>query len=84
VALLIHALTALKLLVLADALFSWALKPEQFPRSLTKPLLDPLYAPLRRALMPFTGSIDLSPLIALAALYALQALLERGRTSDKD
>jgi YggT family protein len=77
VALLIQLLKVASMLVIADAVFTWVLKPNQFPRTLTKPLLDPVYAPLRRALLPITGSIDLSPLIVLAALYALQSFLER-------
>jgi uncharacterized protein YggT (Ycf19 family) len=80
VGLLVQLLNAFKLLVIADALFSWVLKPNQFPRTLTKPLLDPVYAPLRRLLQPLTGSIDLSPLLVLAALYALQAFLERSKS----
>lgn len=76
-ALLIQLLKVASMLVIADAVFTWVLKPNQFPRTLTKPLLDPVYAPLRRALLPITGSIDLSPLIVLAALYALQSFLER-------
>lgn len=81
-AVLIQVLNVFKLLVIADALFSWVLKPNQFPRSLTKPLLDPLYDPMRRALQPFTGSVDLSPLLVLGVLYALQAFLERNASSE--
>jgi uncharacterized protein YggT (Ycf19 family) len=77
VALLYYALNAAMLLVAADALFSWMFKPTQFPRSLTKPLLDPVLDPLRGALHPFTGNLDLSPLIALAVLFTLQKLIER-------
>ncbi len=75
--LLINVLNLLRLLIVADALFSWTLKPSQFPRSVTKPLLDPIYDPLRHALRPLTGSVDLSPLIALGALYVLQLVIER-------
>ena len=77
--LILLAINALKLLVFADAVFSWLMPANHFPRSLTKPLLDPVYAPLRRVLHPLTGPVDLSPLIALAVLYGLQLWLERKR-----
>ena len=76
-ALLIRVFNVLRLVILADAVFSWVLKPDQFPRSLTKPLLDPVYDPMRHALAPYTHSVDLSPLIALAVLYVLQLFVER-------
>jgi uncharacterized protein YggT (Ycf19 family) len=75
--LLIPVFNVLRLVILADAVFSWVLKPDQFPRSLTKPLLDPVYDPLRSALKPIMHSVDVSPLIALAVLYVLQLLVER-------
>jgi uncharacterized protein YggT (Ycf19 family) len=77
VALLLHTLTALKVLVVADALFSWFLTPGTPPRSWTGALLDPLYAPLRRLLQPLLGSIDLSPLIALLLLHLCALALSR-------
>jgi uncharacterized protein YggT (Ycf19 family) len=76
---LLHAINALRLLVVADALFTFALKPDQFPRSLTKPLLDPIYAPWRETVGRATGHIDLSPLVALAILYVVQNWLVRQR-----
>jgi uncharacterized protein YggT (Ycf19 family) len=72
---LLLVLRAARVLVIADAIFSWVMRPDQFPRSLTKPLLDPIYAPMRRVLTPFTGSFDLSPLILLILLFALERAL---------
>lgn len=37
-------------------------------------LLEPLYAPLRRLIPPMSG-IDLAPLLALIAVYALRIIL---------
>ncbi len=37
-------------------------------------LLEPLYAPIRRILPPM-GGLDLSPLVVLIAIYALQIIL---------
>lgn len=37
-------------------------------------LLEPIYAPIRRVL-PSMGGIDLSPLVALVAIYALEIIL---------
>ena len=76
---LILVFNLLRGLIVADAVFSWVFKPEQFPRSITKPILDPVYAPLRRALAPLTGSVDITPLIALGVLYVAQVAVERSR-----
>jgi YggT family protein len=75
VAALIFVLQAARWLVILDAVLTWVMPPDGFPRSLTKTLLDPVYAPLRRVLMPLTGNVDLSPLIVLAALFFLQRAL---------
>jgi uncharacterized protein YggT (Ycf19 family) len=72
---LIVLINGLKVLIIADAVFSWVVPPDVFPRSLTKAILDPVYAPVRSLLAPLTGSIDLSPLIALGLLYALEKAL---------
>lgn len=37
-------------------------------------LLEPIYAPIRR-FMPETGGLDLAPLVALLAVYALRIIL---------
>jgi len=37
-------------------------------------LLEPLYAPIRRVLPPM-GGLDLAPLVALIAVYALRIIL---------
>jgi uncharacterized protein YggT (Ycf19 family) len=76
---LLYAINALRLLVVADALFSFAMKPDQFPRSFTKPLLDPVYAPWRETVGRATGHFDLSPLVALAILWVAQAWVARER-----
>lgn len=82
VALLLHAVNLAKLLVIADALFTWVLPPERFPRSLTKPLLDPVYEPIRAAL-PLIGPIDLSPLVLLGALFVIGRWLEARGVHDE-
>ncbi|MDH5670916.1 MAG: YggT family protein [Myxococcales bacterium] len=72
-----HLITGLQLLVFGDALFSWFLSPDTPPRAWTKPLLDPVYEPVRNALSPTGLPIDLAPLLALAVLYGIQKMLER-------
>ena len=37
-------------------------------------LLEPIYAPIRR-MLPETGGLDLAPLVALLAVYALRIIL---------
>jgi len=82
VAFIRHFFNALRVLIVVDAVASWvSTSSDAFPRSLTKPLLDPLYSPLRHLLQPLTGPIDLSPLIALGALYAIEAALGRNQAS---
>jgi YggT family protein len=39
-------------------------------------LLEPIYGPIRRVL-PDMGGLDLSPLVLLVILYALQVVLQR-------
>jgi uncharacterized protein YggT (Ycf19 family) len=70
------------ILVVADALLSWVMPPDRFPRSVTKPLLDPIYEPIRAVLSPFTGSVDLSPLVLLAVLFGLQRWIESRRVTE--
>jgi len=82
ISVLINVLSALRWLVIADAVLSWVMPPDQAPRTFTKALLDPVYAPIRRALRPLTGSVDLAPLVALAVLFALQLWLERKRSTE--
>lgn len=71
-------INGLKLLIVCDALFSWVMAENAFPRSFTKSLLDPIYAPVRALLRPLTGSFDLAPLVALGFLYALQVAVRPG------
>lgn len=37
-------------------------------------LLDPIYAPIRR-ILPAMGGLDLSPIVALLGVYALEIIL---------
>jgi YggT family protein len=39
-------------------------------------LLEPIYGPIRRVL-PDMGGLDLSPLVLLVILYAIQVVLQR-------
>jgi uncharacterized protein YggT (Ycf19 family) len=81
VVVLLFVLRAARWLVIADAVLSWVQRPDAAPRSFTKALLDPLYAPLRSVLQPLTGPVDLTPLLVLAALFFLEKSLSRGGAS---
>jgi YggT family protein len=77
---LVLFLTLLRLLefiVLADALFSWfAPSKDQFPRSLTSQIADPLCAPFRKLLGPeSTGGMDFSPILVMFALDLMRNAL---------
>lgn len=78
---LLFVIQAARWLVILDAILSWVMPPGSFPRSLTKSLLDPVYAPLRRVLQPLTGNVDLSPLIVLVALFLLERALAGKRAA---
>lgn len=74
-----YIINALRILVVVDALSSWLLRESEFPRTITSPLLAPIYRPLRALLGPYTGNFDASPLVVLIALTALAAFLRRRR-----
>ena len=74
-ALFITLLRVLEIVLIADAVLSWVLpNKDQFPRSLTSQIADPLCAPFRR-LMGGMGGIDFSPLIALIVLQVMRGML---------
>jgi YggT family protein len=76
--LLYFLLTAIKWLIIIDAVLSWVMPEDRFPRSLTGQITDPLYAPIRALLPPDkTGGFDLSPLIVLMLVYAMESMLHR-------
>lgn len=43
-------------------------------------LLEPLYGPIRRILPPM-GGLDLSPLVALIAVYAIRIVLQNNQAA---
>jgi YggT family protein len=78
-ALFITLLYVLGLTIIFDALLSWVFpNKEQFPRSLTSQIADPLCAPFRKLIGPERmGGFDLSPLAALILLQVMRGLLTR-------
>jgi YggT family protein len=75
---LLTIVTGIKWLILIDAILSWFMPEDRFPRSLTGQLTDPLYAPFRAVLKPErTGGFDLSPLIVLMILFFFESLIAR-------
>jgi YggT family protein len=78
-ALFITLLYVLELTIIFDALLSWVFpNKEQFPRSLTSQIADPLCAPFRKLIGPERmGGFDLSPLAALILLQVMRGLLTR-------
>ncbi|NAZ37462.1 YggT family protein [Rubellimicrobium sp. CFH 75288] len=72
-----------KFLIFAHFIMSWllafnVLNPrQQFVQQVwggLSRLLEPLYGPIRRVLPPM-GGLDLAPLVALVAIYALEIVL---------
>ncbi|HEY2735795.1 MAG TPA: YggT family protein [Polyangiales bacterium] len=78
-ALFITLLRVLEYTILADALLSWVVpNKEEFPRSITSQIADPLCAPFRKLLGPErTGGMDLSPIATMIALQLMSGLLTR-------
>jgi uncharacterized protein YggT (Ycf19 family) len=78
VSLLYFLITGIKWLIIIDAVLSWVMPEDRFPRSLTGQITDPLYAPIRAILKPDkTGGFDMSPLIVLMLVYAMESMLRR-------
>jgi YggT family protein len=78
-AMFITLLRVLELTIIADALISWVVpSKDQFPRTITSQISDPLCAPFRKLIGPErTGGFDLSPLAALILLQVMRGLLTR-------
>ena len=74
---LLRLLDVLKWLVIADAVLSWFVPADRFPRALTQAVLGPVYGPIHALLGAHTGPVDLAPLIVLAVLFALQLIVRR-------
>jgi len=69
-------LSLVELLIVARVVLSWVASPAsrnpvvQLIRSATDPILLPI-----RSILPRTGMFDLSPMVALFAIYLLQGLV---------
>ena len=75
---LLFIIQALRLVIFADVILSWVMNdPDKFPRSLTRQITAPLYAPIHAVLNPRkSGGMDFSPLILLLLLSLVQRALE--------
>ena len=69
-------LSLVQLLIIARVILSWVASPAsqnpvaQLIRNVTEPILAPI-----RSILPRTGMFDLSPMLALFAIYILQGLI---------
>ena len=76
---LYYFLQLAELLILARVILSWVASPAsrnpvvRLIRDATEPILAPI-----RAILPSTGPIDLSPMVAMFVLYLLQSLIVSG------
>ncbi len=61
-------------LIIIDAVLSWFMAPDAFPKSLTTTMLEPLYKPIR-GLVSFGGGIDFSPIVLIVVLNVIQAFV---------
>ena len=69
-------LRGLEILIIVDAVLSFVMPPDRFPRSLTTQLTDPLYAPVRAIIKPEAlGGFDISPVIVIVLLRVMGSML---------
>jgi YggT family protein len=73
---LYYFLQLVELLILARVILSWVASPTSRNPvvRLIRDATDPILAPIR-AILPGTGAIDFSPMVAMFILYILQNLL---------
>lgn len=77
---LMFVVNALRWLIIIDAVLSWVMPVDKFPRSWTTQITEPLYAPFRTLLKPErTGGFDVSPLVVLFLLWLVQQLVYRAQ-----
>ena len=69
-------LSLVQLLIIARVILSWVASPtSQHPVvQLIRQVTDPILVPIQ-SILPRTGMFDLSPMVALFAIYALQAMI---------
>lgn len=72
---LITIAQVLSLLIIADALLSFVLPPFHTVRVTIGRILGPIYVPIRKVL-PQTGMIDFTPLVALVLIRVLVMVIE--------
>ena len=73
-------LHGLAVLVFVDAISSWFVQDSSaFPRGITAPITEPLYAPIRSVLRPENmGGLDLSPLVLIIGFNTLGNAIASG------
>ena len=75
-AVLSQLLSLVELLIFARAILSWFVSPSSrnpivlFIRGVTEPILAPI-----RSILPRTGGMDFSPMVAILIIYVIQSFL---------
>lgn len=73
---LYYLLSILQILILVRVLMSWVVSPTsrnplvEMVYTVTDPILEPI-----RRLLPATGPVDFSPMVALLLIYLLQSFV---------
>ncbi|MFN3196786.1 MAG: YggT family protein [Bradymonadia bacterium] len=69
-------LSVVSFIVIIDAVLSWVMPINQFPRDITSQLTAPLYAPIRAIADPEKmGGMDISPIILLVLIHLIRGAL---------
>ena len=75
--LLALVIDAYTVVILVAVVLSWfGLSPDNPIVRVTRALTEPVLAPIRKVL-PDMGGLDLSPLVLLVILYAIQVVVQR-------
>lgn len=76
-----YGIHALMLLILVSSLLSWVRPDPRNPLVRTlNAIVEPMLLPIR-SILPATGPLDLSPMVAMLILWFLQSTLHRALTS---
>lgn len=69
-------LNAVIAIAIVDAVSSWFLPLSDFPRSITAPLLAPIYAPIRDIIGNSLGGLDISAILLVIVCQLIQSKLK--------
>ncbi|MCB9745647.1 MAG: YggT family protein [Alphaproteobacteria bacterium] len=77
VQIVVYLLHFLTMIVFVDALLSWVMPdPRKFPRSATRAITAPMYAPIHAIIDPRTTGLDFSPIVLIMFFNWIARMLQ--------